>query len=660
MIPSRQQPLRILVVDDDELDRLAVRRCLQQSTLHVRLQQASSATEALELAPEGHFDCILLDYYLPGEDSLDALRELNETAPGTPVVIFTGRGDEDIAVELMKAGAADYLPKASLTAERLETAVRHALRVWKDAEARQRAESLLRLLSHAAQHLLQAGDAQELVQGLLEEIRGPLGVDGCFVVLSDRPDSPPRLAAIAGLPGDAASSLLETGGEASGEDSIFAAGEPVQLKDVGRADDPGTASLRAAGVRVCACHPLRADDEGFGTLCFASRDKDTFPPEDQDFLRTVAHYATSAFQRLRHIEQMRESDRRKDEFLATLAHELRDPLAPLGNVLELIKHSHGDAGVLRMAQETMERQLGQLVQLVDDLLDVARITRDQLQLRRQRLELKAVIDRATEMASPLIDAAGVTLEVSLPEEPVWLDADPVRLTQVFGNLLINASKFTEANGRIMLAAERQDDEVVVIVSDTGIGIPQDKLRSIFDLFTQVPHGQPRSQSGLGIGLTLVARLVAMHGGTVEASSAGRGKGSRFVVRLPLSAGNSQESPAAPDEEPARVAGRRILVVDDNRDSTASLAMLLEMAGNTVREAYDGPEAIEAAREFRPDVLLLDIGLPTLDGYEVCRRIREEPWGREVLIAALSGWGQPEDRRKSQAAGFDRHMVKPVK
>lgn len=654
MIPSMQQPLRMLVVDDDELDRLAVRRCLQQSTLDVRPRLVSSAGEALEEAATGDYDCILLDYYLPGEDSLAALRRLQEVAPATPVVIFTGRGDEDIAVELMKAGAADYLPKASLTPERLETAVRHALRVWHDAEARRRAEALLKLLSNAAHHLLGSQDAQALVDGLWALVREPLGVDGVFV-LTGPADAPLQLEAVAGLPAESLASLLPPG-----EGPEPPAGEPAQLTGIQQSDDPRTAALRSAGIRTCACYPLQVDDEELGTLCFASRGKDAFAPDEQDFLGTLAHYTRSALQRLRHIEAMRESDRRKDEFLAMLAHELRDPLAPLGNVLELIRHSHGDPQVLAMAQETMERQLGQLVHLVDDLLDVARITRGQLQLHVERVELGAALDQAVEMAAPLIEGAGLSLEVCAPDETVWLEADPVRLVQVFGNLLINSSKFTERNGRIRLDAERRKGEVVVTVSDTGIGIPADKLRSIFDLFSQVPPGEPRSQTGLGIGLTLVARLVAMHGGAVEASSEGPGRGSRFVVRLPAQAAAEVPATPATDAAAGEGKGRRILIVDDNQDSAGSLAMLLQMSGNTVREAYDGPEAIDAAREFRPEVLLLDIGLPTLDGYEVCRRIREEPWGRDTLVIALSGWGQPEDRRKSEAAGFDHHMVKPVR
>jgi CheY-like chemotaxis protein/two-component sensor histidine kinase len=329
-------------------------------------------------------------------------------------------------------------------------------------------------------------------------------------------------------------------------------------------------------------------------------------------------------------------------------------------VLELMKRSTDDSSVLRQVRDTMQRQLGQLVQLVDDLLDVSRITRSQLKLRKRRVDLESAVQQAVETVGPLAEAARQALEVELPEQPVWLDADPVRLAQVLGNLLTNASKFTEQGGRILLRAEQQNGEVVVTVKDTGIGIPADKLTSIFEMFAQVSSVRERSQSGLGIGLTLVSRLVEMHGGTVAATSDGPGKGSEFVIRLPVLLEEAQEETPAPDAEQAPAGERQILIVDDNRDSASSLAMLLQMTGHVTREAYDGAEAIDAAREFRPDVVLLDIGLPTLDGFEVCRHIRGKSWGRDVLIVALSGWGQIEDRRKSKEAGFDHHMVKPVK
>ncbi|MEX2496213.1 MAG: ATP-binding protein, partial [Woeseia sp.] len=254
---------------------------------------------------------------------------------------------------------------------------------------------------------------------------------------------------------------------------------------------------------------------------------------------------------------------------------------------------------------------------------------------------------------------GQELEVSLPDRPIWLNADPVRLAQVFGNLLSNSSKFSERGGRIHLSAVQQDDQVIVTVRDTGIGIPPGEIRAIFGMFAQVSSARERAQGGLGIGLTLVSRLVEMHGGSVEARSEGPGKGSEFVVSLPTLTGTHRDLSPERQEKPKANHERRILVVDDNRDTAASLAMLLQMSGNTTREAYDGLAAIETAAEFRPDIVLLDIGLPNLDGYEVCRRLRDKPWGRNVMIVALSGWGQDEDRRRSREAGFDHHLVKPV-
>ena len=353
-----------------------------------------------------------------------------------------------------------------------------------------------------------------------------------------------------------------------------------------------------------------------------------------------------------------ENDRRKNEFLATLAHELRNPLAPMSNMLEVLKRSDGNSEILKRAHETIERQLGQMVRLVDDLLDLNRITHDRLELRRSQVELSSVIQQAVEAAHPLIDAAGHELTVKLPDEPIYLNADRTRLAQVFGNLLNNSSKYTKENGVISLEAKRVDNEVVVTVKDNGAGIPPDKLDSIFDMFMQVERTSDRSQGGLGIGLTLVKRLVDMHGGSIEPRSNGEGMGSEFIVRLPIL---SKPSMASQDgsESTRATPTRRVLIVDDNRDSADSLAMLMQITNNEAYLAHDGVEAVEAIEKHRPEVVLLDIGLPKLDGHEVCRRVRKEPWGKDILIIALTGWGQEEDRRKSQEAGFDGHLVKPV-
>ena len=358
-------------------------------------------------------------------------------------------------------------------------------------------------------------------------------------------------------------------------------------------------------------------------------------------------------------EQLRENDRRKDEFLATLAHELRNPLAPVRNSLEVMKRARGDADLTEQARATMERQIAQMVRLIDDLLDVSRITRNKLELKTERAELASIVQLAVEACRPACEQAGHELKVLLPAEPIYLQADPLRLSQVFGNLLTNSCKYTPSGGRIRLIAERQPDEVQVTVEDDGIGIPPEMLPEVFDLFTQVDRSLERSQGGLGIGLSLVKRLVEMHGGTVTAHSEGDGRGSAFIVRLPILIESSQAPPSEQPDEPPATPTCRVLVVDDNRDGAESLALLLKYIGCETRTAHDGVEAVEQAAAFRPDVVLLDLGLPKLNGYEACRRIREQPRGAEILIVALTGWGQDEDRRRSNEAGFDDHFVKPV-
>ena len=354
-----------------------------------------------------------------------------------------------------------------------------------------------------------------------------------------------------------------------------------------------------------------------------------------------------------------ENDRRKNEFLATLAHELRNPLAPMSNMLEVVKRADGDGKMLKQAHETIERQLGHLVRLVDDLLDWNRITHDRLELRRSEVELSSVVQQAVEVARPLVDEAGHKLIVELPKEPIYLNADRTRLAQVFGNLLNNSSKYTRARGSIWLTAKRVGDELVVTVKDNGAGIPPDKLNSIFDMFMQVDTTSDRSQGGLGIGLTLVKRLVEMHDGTIEPRSAGEGMGSEFIVHLPILTKPGTGMELGTDGSAAAPAHRRILIVDDNRDSAESLGMLFEITGNKTYLAHDGVEALEAIEAHRPEIVLLDIGLPGLDGHEVCRRVREQNWGRDIVMIALTGWGQADDRRKSQEAGFNGHLVKPV-
>ena len=361
-----------------------------------------------------------------------------------------------------------------------------------------------------------------------------------------------------------------------------------------------------------------------------------------------------------HANQLVDASRHKDEFLATLAHELRNPLAPIRNAVQYLGLDGLTELDLRTAKDVIARQVSIMVRLIDDLLDVSRISSNKLDIQKQHIELATVVESAVESCRPLILQYGHELTISLPTEPIKLDADPVRMAQIFSNLLNNAAKYTQQGGHIWLTAKRQGSDAVVSVRDNGIGIPAQMLARVFEMFTQVDHSLERSQSGLGIGLTLVRRLVEMHDGSIEAHSEGLGEGSNFVVWLPLLVEPPKElPPVSVDLKIKSLSGCRILVVDDNKDSATTLGMLLRLKKNEIRTAHDGLEAVEAAESFRPEIVLLDIGLPKLNGYEVARRIREQPWGREMMLVALTGWGQDEDRRLSKEAGFNFHVVKPV-
>ncbi|MDR3636722.1 MAG: PAS domain S-box protein [Isosphaeraceae bacterium] len=365
----------------------------------------------------------------------------------------------------------------------------------------------------------------------------------------------------------------------------------------------------------------------------------------------------------RRMDELADADRRKDEFLAILAHELRNPLAPIRNALHLMRRPGGDEPERAMA----ERQVAHLVRLVDDLMDVSRISQGKIDLRTETVELQRIVTRAVETARAAIDARGLELSIALPAVPVRLKADPTRLEQVVDNLLTNAVKYTEPGGQIQVSLDREGEEAVLRVRDTGIGIPADMLPRVFEMFVQVERRPERSQGGLGIGLGIVKSLVELHGGRVEALSAGRGQGSEFVVRLPIVAQEPLAPPeptdATDDEGPIADVGlrrRRVLVVDDNVDAANSLAKLLDrLYGQETRVAFDGPSALALTTSFRPEVVLLDIGMPGMDGYQVARRLRDDPASRKATLVALTGWGQENDRRRSKMAGFDHHLVKPV-
>jgi PAS domain S-box-containing protein len=358
--------------------------------------------------------------------------------------------------------------------------------------------------------------------------------------------------------------------------------------------------------------------------------------------------------------KLNEADRRKDEFLAILAHELRNPLAPVRNAVQVLHMKGSEAPELQWARDVIDRQVQHLTRLIDDLIDVSRISRGKIELKRERVELSTIVQRAVEASRPVIEQFGHELTVNLLPQTIYLDADLTRLAQVFCNLLNNAAKYTDRGGRITISADRQESDIVVSVRDTGIGIPMDMLSCVFEMFKQVDHSSEKSHSGLGIGLTLAKRLVEMHGGSIDADSEGRGKGSVFLVRLPIVTESSSPGASGTGSgAPLLVTSHRIFVVDDNRDAADSLGMMLRMMGNEVRRAYDGAEAVSVAADFRPTVSLLDIGLPKLNGYDTARAIRNEPWGKNMFLIAITGWGQEEDRRRSKEAGFDQHLVKPV-
>jgi signal transduction histidine kinase/ActR/RegA family two-component response regulator len=497
-----------------------------------------------------------------------------------------------------------------------------------------------------------------MIRGLFERIAGHFGLDAYFNFTVDGSGEVLLLASCSGIPPEAANSIrrLHFGQAVCG--TVAATREPITATHIQDSSDPLVQYIKRFGLRAYACNPLIAGDRLLGTLSFASRSRDWFDPDELEFLRTICRYVTSAYDRIRLIRELREADRKKDDFIALLAHELRNPLAPIRNGLQVVRLSN-DFTVRRDAQAMMDRQLAHMVRLIDDLLDVSRINRNKMELRRTRLSLSEVVASAVETARPVIDAEGHELTVSLPGGAIYLHADLTRLAQVFSNLLTNSAKYTPKGGRIWLAAERSAVGVTVTVHDNGIGIPAGALPTIFDMFSQVDRPVERSAGGLGIGLALVKGLVEMHGGSVSVASEGEGKGSTFTVALPVL--ECLPDPVGVMQERETVGRRRqrVLVVDDNRDGADSLAMMLGLLGHEVETAYDGLEAVTVAERFQPGIILMDVGMPRLNGLDATRQIRAQSWGTGIKIIALTGWGQEGDRDRSRAAGCNGHLVKPI-
>ena len=557
----------------------------------------------------------------------------------------------------------------ALTVSPIRTAdgkIQGASKIARDITPRRRAEEALRrqserlrLLWEAAAVLLTADDPDAMLRKVHSKIGPHLGVDAYLYYTVDESGAALRLSSSEGVSLESAPLVarLDFGQGISG--GVAVQRHPAVATHIQQSNDASTQALKALGIRACACSPLVAGDRLLGTLSFASRSKDRFDNEEIAFIETICQYVTVACERLRLLNELKEASLRKDEFLAMLAHELRNPLAPIRSAVKVLHLKGSRVPEARWSLEIIERQVQHLTRLVDDLLDISRITRNKLVLQTSRIELAEVITGAAESSRPIIEQYGHELTVSLPSQPVYVDGDAVRLSQVFQNLLNNAAKYTERGGRIWLTAEGHGDGVVVRVRDTGVGIPRDTLPRLFEMFYQADRSLERGQSGLGVGLALVRRLVEAHGGSVEARSEGLGKGSEFVVHLPVVTEPAAVVVPRTVSGEQTVTGLRILVADDNRDSADLFAMFLALMGNDVRTAYDGVAAVEEAERFTPHAVLLDIGMPRLNGEDACRRMRATPSGKHALLIAVTGWDHEEHRRRILDAGFDAHLVKPV-
>ena len=549
-----------------------------------------------------------------------------------------GQGERQVDLNAMEAGATDYLEKNRLDAALLERSIRYAISHW-DYQA-----ELERRVAERTAELNEANQALRLSEGRFRQAltNAPLPV----MLLDDRE----RILLLS-------QTWLDITGYREEELRTV---EDWAERAYGDQKETALASIR----KTLKQKPERALSEFFIRTASNTQRVWMFAASSLGQLsdgRTLYIYMANDVTERQQAEQaLRNADRRKDEFLAVLAHELRNPLSPIRTGLEIMKHTT-DPAHLREVRDTMERQVTQMTRLIDDLLDVSRITLGRMELRKQVVELEEIVQNACEASQPFIDSEQHTLHVKLPDEPAHLHGDPARLAQVLANLLNNAAKYTPSGGQIWLTAEREEGKVVIAVRDNGLGIPAEMLHTIFEMFSQIDRSLETGYKGLGIGLTLVKSLVEMHGGSIKVASEGRGRGSEFTVTLPTCP-SPTDKPIPPEqlkEKSTTHVARKILVVDDNKDAARGLARLLQLTGNEVSVAYDGEHAIEAVMADRPAVVLMDIGMPKLNGYDAAVRIRSQPGGKEIVLVALTGWGQQEDRRRAKEAGFDYHLVKPV-
>jgi two-component system, sensor histidine kinase len=620
----------VMIVDGDAVGRAAYRSALAAAAdVDYRVLEAGSGEAGLALCQAERPDCILLDCALPDLDPMEFLARLQRD-PGResiPVVMVTRRGFESAAAQALQMGVEACLGKGS-NASQIRSAVRTAM------ERR-------RLLGEAGYRVLIVDDApedretyrrqlQHEGRALVETLEAQSGEQGLLLCRMERPDC---VLLDFSLPDMDGLEFLD------------------QLRNERGEGMPALIMLTGQGNEAVAVQAMKRGAQDY--LVKGSTDAAALR-------RAIANAREKVFlhrQLEQQRRQLREADRRKDEFLATLAHELRNPLAPLQNALSLMRLRPEDRAATEHARRIMERQVHHMVRLVDDLLEVGRITLGRLVLRRERVELRDVVRDAVDSVLPLITASSHELHISAPDHPVYLEADPTRITQVLANLLTNAAKYMEPGGRIDLTVEEEARTVRLRLRDTGLGIPEEALPHVFELFSRVERGEGDG-GGLGIGLALVKRLVEMHEGSVEVRSAGPGQGSEFLVTLPcLPPVQAVQAPQAGPGVPVR--GRRVLVADDNADAADTLAAILSIRGNEVRTAYNGMQALEQAGAWHPDLVILDIGMPVLDGHATARRLREQPWGKGVVLVALTGWGQEKDKAQAAASGFDFHFTKPI-
>jgi len=676
------EALHILLLEDSPLDAELIHAKLEESELPCNLVREETRAGFLAALETCTFDLILSDYSLPSFDGLSALELVRANRPDIPFIFVSGAIGEEQAVETLRLGATDYVLKHHL--ERLVPTMQRALReateraeraalaaenarLYREAQAAARRDQQhcvqLRAVADASLLINSAHSLETMLQVITDEACEVIGAHHSHIRLDGNGDRSQAITAISRSCNYAAGHEFAAQTGVSGIASLVCCtNKPVRMSKAELQAHPAW-SERAQTVRGhsplhgwLAAPLIDRDGKNLGLIELSDKYEGDFTEEDEAILIQLAQLASVAIVNAQLYRQTQQEARRKDEYLAMLAHELRNPLGAIAAAADLMRLRGLHDPTLVRVRDTIERQGRHMTRLIDDLLDISRVTRGKIELRKEPLDLATIATDAVQSARPVIESRGHQLSFCLPAEPLWLEADPTRLEQVVVNLLDNAAKYTDPGGQIWLSVAREGNEVVIQVRDSGIGIAPKILPRVFDLFVQADQSLARSRGGLGIGLTLVRSLVEMHGGNVRATSAGLGQGSEFVVRLPL--GESLEkAPVCGEDSSAACACQQILIVEDNDDSRQLLHVLLKLCGHSVQEAADGRQGIETIRRHPPDVALIDIGLPDLDGYQVAQIVRAE--GKTVYLVALTGYGQPEDRRRALAAGFDAHMTKPV-